>query len=398
MTATTTTTATSTTSIAGLEGRILDLDSHLQLKAGTLREIFGDNLAGGAADVFEEFENAGVEMRALEHDLMEFELVKSGSDDHRPLAERVWRVKGPFAPGADTPEGRLESLDLMGIDRQLIFPMVAVAIAAWLRGKPDAPDVMRAYNDYVLDWTRAGNGRLRPTAILNTDTIQGAMAEARRVIDGGCRAVLIQGGQAPAGISPAAPEWDPFWATLAEARVPVLLHIGGELYSGQQRWRPQSLTPRHQPGGGELVGPFELATIHLAAQMYVSTMVLGGVFERHPDLAMGAIELGAQWVGPMAEMLDQRCAIFERRMGEHLSLKPSEYLRRQFRATPFWWEPTDVYIERYGIPEVYAFSTDFPHPEGGEAPIQAMHERLARLGDDVVEKYFVTNGSLILPA
>jgi hypothetical protein len=77
-------------------------------------------------------------------------------------------------------------------------------------------------------WTRAGCGRLRPTALLNLTTIEGAIAEAERVVAGGARAVFIQDGVAPGGYAPAAPEVDRLWALLAEAGVPATLHIGGQ--------------------------------------------------------------------------------------------------------------------------------------------------------------------------
>lgn len=44
-------------------------------------------------------------------------------------------------------------------------------------------------------------------------------------------------------------------------------------------------------------------------------------------------------------------------------------------------------IERYGMAEVYAFSTDFPHPEGGTDPIGRMAGDIERLGAEAVEAF-----------
>ena len=44
--------------------------------------------------------------------------------------------------------------------------------------------------------------------------------------------------------------------------------------------------------------------MHFAPENYVAAMVLGGVFERHPHLRFGVIELSASWIGPLAERLD----------------------------------------------------------------------------------------------
>jgi hypothetical protein len=49
------------------------------------------------------------------------------------------------------------------------------------------------------------------------------------------------------------------------------------------------------------------------------------------------------------------------------------------------------------MPEIYAFSTDFPHPEGGTDPIGIMAADMAPLGDTVLEGFFVGNAELLLP-
>lgn len=42
--------------------------------------------------------------------------------------------------------------------------------------------------------------------------------------------------------------------------------------------------------------------------------------------------------------------------------------------------------------------TDYPHVEGGKESKRKLYEQLTPLGDDVVGKFFVTNGELLLPA
>ncbi len=178
-----------TTSVAAVHGRINDLDSHLQVPVSKWSEVFGEATAHMGAQF------AG-------HPFFD------ATDEPERTTETVWNTKGSAAPGSSTPEGRLATMDLMGIQRQLIFPQVVVAAPAW-SDHPKAPVVLREYNDAVLRWTTAGEGRLRPTALLNLTTIDGAIAEAERVVAGGARAVFIQDGIAPGGYSPAAPEVDP---------------------------------------------------------------------------------------------------------------------------------------------------------------------------------------------
>jgi predicted TIM-barrel fold metal-dependent hydrolase len=366
------------TTLPAVHGRINDLDSHLQVPISRWGEVFGD----ATARFGERF--AGVALF-------------DATDEPELTTGSVWKTKGTAAPGASTPEGRLAAMDVMGIERQLIFPQVVVAQPAW-SSHPNAEVVLREYNDAVLRRTAAGHGRLRPTALLNLTTIEGAIAEAERVAAGGARAVFIQDGIAPGGRSPAAPEVDPLWALLAEAELPVTLHIGGQDgFFGSDAWSDADLLRPGSFSTGEPVGPHMLATMHLAAQNYLATMLYGGVFDRHPGLRIGVIELGAMWVGPFVDLLEDRLQM-SRRLRDNLQRRPAEVFVDQIRVTPFFWERTARQIERYGMPEIYAFSTDFPHPEGGTDPIGRMAADITPLGNEAVEAFFVGNAELLLPA
>ena len=70
------------------------------------------------------------------------------------------------------------------------------------------------------------------------------------------------------------------------------------------------------------------------------------MFDRFPRLKWGAIELGASWLPSLMQFLDSGAAAFgkEERL-QKLSAKPSEILRRQFRATPYPHEDTRWIIE-----------------------------------------------------
>jgi predicted TIM-barrel fold metal-dependent hydrolase len=361
-----------------IHGRILDLDSHLQVPISRWGEVFGD----ATSRFGKRF--AGIPLF-------------DATDEPDLTTESVWNTKGTAAPGASDPKCRLAAMDVMGIDRQLIFPQVILAMPAW-SDHPNAASVLHEYNDTVMRWTKEGRGRLRPTALLNLTTISGAIAEAERVAAGGARAVFIQDGITPGGLSPAAPELDPLWALLAEAGLPVTLHIGGQDgFLASNAWADADLLRPGTFSTGEPIGPHTLATMHLAAQNYLATMIYGGVFDRHPTLRVGIIELGAMWVGPFVDFLEDRLQL-SRRLRESLQRSPREVFIDQIRVTPFFWERTARQIERYGMPQIYAFSTDFPHPEGGTDPIGRMAADMQPLGDAALEAFFIHNAELLLPA
>jgi hypothetical protein len=86
-----------------------------------------------------------------------------------------------------------------------------------------------------------------------------------------------------------------------------------------------------------------------------------------------------------------------RRLRKASQRRPSEVFVDQIRVTPFDSERTARQIERYGMPEVYAFSTEFPHPEGRTDPIGRMAADIGPLGADVVEAFIVGNAELLVP-
>ncbi len=180
----------------------------------------------------------------------------------------------------------------------------------------------------------------------------------------------------------------------------MLFHVGTEFAFASPRWYANAPEFEYGPKSSiEFpIEPYRASTIHLANEAFLGAMILGGVLERHPRLRVGVIECGAHWVGPLAEKLDLWATQFRGRL-DGLSMRPSEYLARNVRVTPFFFEPIDHYVSRHpDLVDVYCFGSDFPHVEGGKESLKGYYDRLAPLGRDVVEKFFVTNGELLLPA
>ncbi len=346
------------------------------------------------------------------------------ADDAPMTHENVWTMRHTGAPGAFDMARRLEAMDLMGVRSQLIFPSYGLwgqilstpegggPIAAALRAIMGSIPVeeMRAigfaatdeWNDWAVRTTALAPDRLRPVGMLKAPRDPGDLLEQTEDLIGrGIRGVLINTGTPLAGLSPAAETLDPFWALLAARNVPVLAHVGSDLgflsspeWSNAAAFAPQKLSIEL---GFE---PYSMATTHLPVEHFLSVMVLGGVFERHPGLRFGAIELGAHWLGPLADNLDMWAEkVFARRIRAVLSRKPSDYLARNVRVTPHSIvEPVDLFFARYPhLADCYCYSTDYPHLEGGAHVNRKMAEMLAPLGDEVLEKYFAGNGAWLLP-
>jgi predicted TIM-barrel fold metal-dependent hydrolase len=334
--------------------------------------------------------------------------------------ESVWKTKLSRAPGAFDLKRRLEVMDFTGIHRQLVFPGSVGIYGVCLYFRADTfPDLFKtitvdrkgyarklinAYNEFCVRIAKQSD-RLRPVAIAFEDTPEEMYATTKRLIDKGLRAFWVPSASLPGGVSPAHPKLDPFWALLADADAPVLAHVGADFdFLKTGAWRDAPAFQGWKAGEEFSMDPWTLSVLHLPVQNFLATMVLGGVFERHPKLRYGACEVLGQWVGPLAQNLDiwhansHKFTIGNNKDRLPLSMKPSEYIRRNIRVSLFDIEPVDDYIERFGMPEVYCYASDYPHLEGGKDPMGDISKRLERFGQDTLRKVFVENGAWLLPA
>jgi predicted TIM-barrel fold metal-dependent hydrolase len=372
---------------ANVAGRLLDADSHLYMEPEVMAQILEPIGRDWVIDMLAGFRRAGT---------FEADKLRAHSDP--------WVVKGLAALGSADGATRVQAMDRMGIARQFAFPNTLGREARM--STPEAWAVVRNYNDYCMQWTRDSGGRSIGVCQINLSDPAKAVAEARRVIDAGAKAVCVSFAPPPGGTSPANPVWDELWHLLADARVPLLAHLGATGQFSAERDDPM-LLPRElwdsptlrsafpdQPGAEERIGPIWTIIAPIGMEVVLTAMVMGGVFERVPDLHFGIIEFGAQWLGPLVERMDLHAALMTK-VGVGLPLKPSEYVARNVRVTPFWSEPVDRYIERYGLTETMMFSTDYPHVEGGKDPVGKFLKTLDGLGEDMVERFFVTNAELL---
>jgi predicted TIM-barrel fold metal-dependent hydrolase len=398
-----------TTADHSFMNHVMDADSHEMSPAHMWSDMFGP-----VADEF---------IQLTEKRLVASPVVQRDVEgDFAEISESsVWEVKGPAAPSAIDFSRRHEVMDVMGIDRQLVFPGFGQAgmilqydpdAAEFFRYDPNGVDrkqlaqrVIDAHNEWSLAMTKQfGSDRVRHMYFLIADTLESMMTQAEVAIDGGMRAIQIPIGTPPAGLSPADRALDPFWRLCAEANVPVLTHIGSHFELLRTTvWNanvPEFASVAEKATAEEFrVEPYSSATMQFAPDNYLCAMILGGVFERHPTLRFGAIEMAAHWVGPLAEKLDMWVKQFSKGLvNKTLTMRPSEYLARNVRATPFFFEPIDYYIERYPqVASSFAYGSDYPHNEGGRYSKKVLAEKLSKLGDDVLEDFFVNSGKLLLP-
>jgi predicted TIM-barrel fold metal-dependent hydrolase len=127
-------------------------------------------------------------------------------------------------------------------------------------------------------------------------------------------------------------------------------------------------------------------------EIALAALIFDQVLEKFPRLMVGVIELGAVWAPAWLERLEIVKDTFgrtESRIRE-LPLRPIDYVRRQVRVTPYPTEDVGRLIERCG-PELFMFSSDYPHVEGGRNPLKRFETSLAERTSAEREAFYSGN-------
>ncbi|MCU1399914.1 MAG: Amidohydrolase [Acidimicrobiales bacterium] len=307
-------------------------------------------------------------------------------------ADVISGPKGWMAPGALDANVRSRVLDALRIDAQLVFPTFALGQFATSQDQDIRYGGSRALNRAMAEFCSADD-RLLAVGFLPLNDPQRAIEELDIALALGVKAVWVPS-EAAGTVSPTHIDLEPVWARLADAGVPFVLHVGGgkllpKAFHDNGRPRPTDWL-----GGGENLRSKDFPVLHHSPERFLACMALDGVFHRHPKLRGAAIELGASWVPALLRNLDhahRSFSKFEPALQE-LDMLPSEYIRRQVRFTPFPFEDTTWLIEQCGA-ELFMFSTDYPHPEGGRRPFEIFGDALEPFDETARDQFFWRNGA-----
>ncbi|MBM4362183.1 MAG: amidohydrolase family protein [Deltaproteobacteria bacterium] len=303
------------------------------------------------------------------------------------LTRKSWDAYGAFHR-----EDRSRALDLLGYHAQLVFSTFG-ALQVESAGEPDLAYAMaRAHTRAMIDFC-AADPRLLPVGFVPLDDPARAIEETRFALDHGIKGICISP-LPPATHSITHPSLHPMYRLLEERSVPLVFHVEGDAPRkiapgfSNNGWEGQ--TDFH--GGGENFTGMLYMAVSQWTEIALAALVFDQVLERFPGLRVGVIELGALWVPAFLARLEIVRDTFgrtESRIGG-LPLRPVDYIRRQVRVTPYPTEPVGRLIEQCG-PELFLFSSDYPHVEGGRNPLRRFEESLAGVDAAACEAFYAGN-------
>ena len=305
------------------------------------------------------------------------------------LEDKLLDHKGWSALGAFDPVERTRALDLLGFDCQLVFSTFAPT-----QFLGDDADLVyggtRAHNRAMVDFC-ADDARLVPVGFVPWGTPEQNAATVQEAIDLGCGAVLLPSVPEHGVPSPTHPDNDPVWRALEENDIPFMLHIGGGGQLMRREFHDNGRKVTDFLGGGENIRSKDYMAIHMPPEIFLSCLVLDGVFERFPGLRGGCIEQGAMWVVPWLKRLDLAQYTFRKTEPALALPKPaSEYVHGHLWFTPFPTEPVGWMIEQAGD-DLFLFSSDYPHPEGGRDPLARFEGTMSTVDDAARQRFYADN-------
>jgi len=202
------------------------------------------------------------------------------------------------------------------------------------------------------------------------------------------------------GRSPGHNDLDRIWSRLADAQVPFMLHVGAQPIEIRDEYMNTGRPPAPGwAGGGEALRLKDFPLLHQSSEEFVSVMVLDGVLERHPRLRGGVIELGATWVPGMLRRLDHAVDNLAKFAPDVRSFtrRPSQQIRDQMAFTPFPFEDVAA-LNAESADDLYLFSSDYPHVEGGRNPLGRFRKNLEAATDSTERRFYYENFLKILPS
>ncbi len=184
------------------------------------------------------------------------------------------------------------------------------------------------------------------------------------------------------------PRYDPIWEVCQDLDMPIHVHIGPspiQEYFGPMKEMQSGTGPDLKGAMGAY-----LSEVVFWSSRSITFMIWAGVFERYPKLKFSIVEGAIDWVPDFLRTLDVRYTDSPQaqKLGDyisHLSMKPSDYFRRNVRLGAACMSPGDGKLGESIGPDCIMWGSDYPHPEGSWPYTQdQMVKAMAGLSEDEV--------------
>jgi predicted TIM-barrel fold metal-dependent hydrolase len=268
-------------------------------------------------------------------------------------------------------EARDRVAERQGLDAIILFPTFGCGVEEALKDDVDATSAsLHAFNRWLEDDWGFADGRMIGAPMISLADPEAALVEVDRVLALGARLVHMRPAPVPGrnGTSRSFGDkiHDPVWARLAEAGVPVAFHLGDSGYNSfTAMWGGAARFEAYAKGSVLSSVLVSDRAIHDT----MASMVVDGVFHRHPTLKVASIENGSDWVALLVKRLKKQANQTPWAFEED----PLEVMRSNVWVTPYYEDDIRALADLIGTERVL-FGSDWPHGEGLAEPLHFVKE------------------------
>jgi predicted TIM-barrel fold metal-dependent hydrolase len=248
------------------------------------------------------------------------------------------------------PALRLKDQDRDGIQAEVLYGILGAGNR--LNDAEAAVEVYRIYNEWLADFCKHAPDRFIGLASLTPFDLNAAVAEVRRAAKLGLTSLEFATSVDMVPLYD--PHWEPLWQAVNETGMAMHFHT-----TGGRNVAPRDHLPLRAQRAAAAVS---ITGFQLITSQFLMGMIYGGVLERYPKIRVVLGESGIGWIPYILDRMDYEYEDqFHRDLG--LSMKPSDYWRRQCRAT-FQVDEVGVELLHRMGEETIMWGSDFPHPDG----------------------------------
>jgi predicted TIM-barrel fold metal-dependent hydrolase len=274
--------------------------------------------------------------------------------DEIPLEDRWENVR----PGGYEPDEAIKDMDIDGVEGAVLFPTRGVGGIWRLEDSELLSAICRTYNDWIAEFCKAYPQRLLGAAMINLDNVQEGVEELRRAKNLGLGAAIISV-HPPPSQGYHLPGYEPLWAAAEELDIPLCMH------SGSNRSVHDGIPMYHHDQDHAPDEPLEIVYINGDhwIRRSLTSMILSGVFERHPELKVVSVENQAGWVAHWLYRMDLRYESRKTSWGRYeTDMKPSDFFHRNVSVT-FQDDWTGIAMRSLIGVDNLLWGSDYPHTE-----------------------------------
>src|SRR6201982_3398352 len=275
------------------------------------------------------------------------------------------------------PHLRIKDMDRDGVDAEVIYGILGAS--SRLNDRDASNEMLRIYDDWLKDFCGHYPDRYIGLACLPYGDIDAAVKEIHRVAKLGLRGMELS---CSWDMEPMwHPVWEPLWKAINDVSLPLHFHTFPALPPTVLE-NQKGLTRR--AAFFTVVSAFQMNLVNILA-----AIIGAAVLERYPNVRIAFGESGIGWV-PYA--LDRMDFEWEDRFTDlGLKMKPSDYWRRQCKATFQFDRIGAKLIDDMGA-ESLMWGSDYPHGDGvWPNSDKFIKEQFAEVSPEVTKMITCTN-------